>query len=76
MITEEKTLDEAPIPENPEVVIFASYKSSPKHPCKISILGENVSEVNKGTLEHILLLIVCTLTVWDVKFVKHEAQSY
>ena len=46
MITEEKTLDEAPIPENPEVVIFASYKSSPKHPCKISILGENVSDVN------------------------------
>ncbi|KAL4233261.1 hypothetical protein ACF0H5_007945 [Mactra antiquata] len=37
----EKTLDETPIPEHPEVVIFASYRSSPKHPVKISVLGEN-----------------------------------
>ncbi|XP_052808177.1 androglobin-like isoform X3 [Mya arenaria] len=38
---EEKTLDEAPIPENPELVIFASYRSPPKHPVKVSVMGEN-----------------------------------
>ncbi|XP_060593126.1 androglobin-like isoform X19 [Ruditapes philippinarum] len=38
---EEKTLDETPIPENPEVVIFASYRTTPKYPVKISVLGEN-----------------------------------
>ncbi|XP_052244735.1 androglobin-like isoform X7 [Dreissena polymorpha] len=39
--TEDKVLDEAPIPENPEVVIFASYRSAPKHPMKVSVLGES-----------------------------------
>ncbi|XP_053396619.1 androglobin-like isoform X26 [Mercenaria mercenaria] len=38
---EEKTLDETPIPENPEVVIFASYRTTPKYPVKVSVLGEN-----------------------------------
>ncbi|KAH3725435.1 hypothetical protein DPMN_051268, partial [Dreissena polymorpha] len=37
----DKVLDEAPIPENPEVVIFASYRSAPKHPMKVSVLGES-----------------------------------
>ncbi|WAR07044.1 ADGB-like protein [Mya arenaria] len=41
MSAEEKTLDEAPIPENPELVIFASYRSPPKHPVKVSVMGEN-----------------------------------
>ena len=38
-------MDETPIPEHPEVVIFASYRSTPKYPVKVSVLGENVSQI-------------------------------
>ena len=38
-------MDETPIPEHPEVVIFASYRSTPKYPVKVSVLGENVSKI-------------------------------
>ena len=38
-------MDETPIPEHPEVVIFASYRSTPKYPVKVSVLGENVSQM-------------------------------
>ena len=42
-IVEEKTnIDEFQIPENPEVVVFATYWSTPKYPVKVSVLGEMV----------------------------------
>ena len=35
--------DESPIPEHPEIVVFASYSGPPKYPVRISVLGEMVS---------------------------------
>ncbi|XP_046325515.2 androglobin-like isoform X6 [Haliotis rufescens] len=32
--------DESVFPENPEVIVFASYCSTPKYPVKVSVLGE------------------------------------
>ncbi|XP_067675678.1 androglobin-like isoform X1 [Haliotis asinina] len=32
--------EESVIPENPEVIVFASYCSTPKYPVKVSVLGE------------------------------------
>ena len=43
VLSEEKLTDETPIPEHPEVIVFASYRNAPKYPCKVSMLGESVS---------------------------------
>ena len=41
---EEKSMlqEDMPIPEHPEVVVFASYCGPPKYPVRISVLGEMV----------------------------------
>ncbi|KAJ8315589.1 hypothetical protein KUTeg_007739 [Tegillarca granosa] len=53
---EKSTLDETPLPENPEVVVFATYCSTPKYPVKVSVLGEmaDASErLRQNGLSHI-----------------------
>ncbi|KAL5010667.1 hypothetical protein ScPMuIL_012972 [Solemya velum] len=44
---EKSSLDESPVPEKPEVVIFGTYWSTPKYPCKVSVLGENVTDASE-----------------------------
>lgn len=41
---EEKSIvpEEAPLPEHPEVVVFASYSGPPKYPVRVSVLSEMV----------------------------------
>lgn len=59
---EEKTMDELPVPENPEVVVFATYWSTPKYPVKVSVLGEmaDASEkLRQNGLSHIYPHPVC-----------------
>ena len=43
-IAEEKSMlqEDMPVPEHPEVVVFASYSGPPKYPVRISVLGEMV----------------------------------
>nr|XP_022294388.1 androglobin-like isoform X18 [Crassostrea virginica] len=58
----EKTMDEFPVPENPEVVVFATYWSTPKYPVKVSVLGEmaDASEkLRQNGLSHIYPHPVC-----------------
>lgn len=58
----EKTMDELPVPENPEVVVFATYWSTPKYPVKVSVLGEmaDASEkLRQNGLSHIYPHPVC-----------------
>ena len=45
-VLEEKSIvqEETPVPENPEIVVFAAYSSPPKYPVRISLLGEMVSD--------------------------------
>lgn len=61
-LVEEKTMDELPVPENPEVVVFATYWSTPKYPVKVSVLGEmaDASEkLRQNGLSHIYPHPVC-----------------
>ena len=41
---EEKSIvpEEAPLPEHPEVVVFAAYSGPPKYPVRVSVLSEMV----------------------------------
>lgn len=62
VFVEEKTMDEFPVPENPEVVVFATYWSTPKYPVKVSVLGEmaDASEkLRQNGLSHIYPHPVC-----------------
>ena len=34
--------DEQPLPEHPEIIVFASYSGPPKYPVRVSVLGEMV----------------------------------
>ena len=55
-------MDEFPVPENPEVVVFATYWSTPKYPVKVSVLGEmaDASEkLRQNGLSHIYPHPVC-----------------
>lgn len=55
-------MDELPVPENPEVVVFATYWSTPKYPVKVSVLGEmaDASEkLRQNGLSHIYPHPVC-----------------
>ncbi|XP_048766494.2 androglobin-like isoform X7 [Ostrea edulis] len=58
----EKTMDDIPVPDNPEVVVFATYWSTPKYPVKVSVLGEmaDASEkLRQNGLSHIYPHPVC-----------------
>ena len=37
--------DEMPVPDHPEVVIFAAYTGPPKYPARVSALAEMVGTV-------------------------------
>ncbi|XP_041351984.1 androglobin-like isoform X2 [Gigantopelta aegis] len=39
----DKFTEEVSIPENPEVVVFATYNSTPKYPVSVSVLGEHAN---------------------------------
>ena len=48
LIVEERSMiqDEQPLPEHPEIVVFASFSGPPKYPVRISVLGEMVRIAN------------------------------
>ncbi|XP_033740802.1 androglobin-like isoform X8 [Pecten maximus] len=59
---EKSTLEDIPIPEKPEVVVFATYWSTPKYPVKVSVLGEmaDASEkLRQNGLSHLYPHPVC-----------------
>ncbi|KAK3097866.1 hypothetical protein FSP39_014000 [Pinctada imbricata] len=59
---EKSTLEDSPIPDNPEVVVFGTYWSTPKYPVKVSVLGEmaDASEkLRQNGLSHIYPHPVC-----------------
>ena len=47
--------DEQPLPEHPEIVVFASFSGPPKYPVRISVLGEMVRHA-KTDIPHICYL--------------------
>ncbi|OWF38911.1 Androglobin [Mizuhopecten yessoensis] len=59
---EKSTLEDIPVPEKPEVVVFATYWSTPKYPVKVSVLGEmaDASEkLRQNGLSHLYPHPVC-----------------
>ena len=48
LIIEERSMiqDEQPLPEHPEIVVFAAFSGPPKYPVRISVLGEMVRIAN------------------------------
>lgn len=56
MVTEEKSMvqEEQAIPENPEVMVFASYSGPPKYPMRVSILREMVGTSGYWCQVHVL----------------------
>ncbi|XP_059171472.1 androglobin-like isoform X6 [Physella acuta] len=56
-LKEKTSLEEIVLPEKPEMVIFATYSSTPKYPVKVSVLGEmaDASEIlRQNGLSHVL----------------------
>ncbi|KAL3881172.1 hypothetical protein ACJMK2_027629 [Sinanodonta woodiana] len=53
---EKMSMDETPLPEHPEVVVFATYWSPPKYPAKISVMGDRADaseRLRQNGLSHI-----------------------
>lgn len=74
LIVEERSMiqDEQPLPEHPEIVVFAAFSGPPKYPVRISVLGEMVRIANIYSERKVFISIDTILSIQKSQLIENS----